>query len=105
VIARELGDQHGEGQALGNLAIAYGMLGDSHRALYFYEQRMFIASETEDRSGAAVDSWNLGKQLVQWGDLQRATELMQICVDYDLPRASTAGTRGLARPTASRCSR
>jgi hypothetical protein len=59
------------------------MLGDSHRALYFYEQRMFIASETEDRSGAAVDSWNLGKQLVQWGDLQRATELMQICVDYE----------------------
>jgi len=82
-ILREIGDRRGEGNALGNLASAYAMLGDSHRALDLYQQRMVIARETGDRAGVAEDSWSLGKALEQSGDLQRATDLMQIRVDYE----------------------
>jgi hypothetical protein len=37
VIAREIGDRHGEGNALGNLGIAYTNLGETRRTIDLYE--------------------------------------------------------------------
>jgi hypothetical protein len=34
---REIGDRRGEGNALGNLGIAYADLGDARKAIDFYE--------------------------------------------------------------------
>ncbi|RIK16160.1 MAG: hypothetical protein DCC52_17950, partial [Chloroflexi bacterium] len=43
VIAREIGDRRGEGNALGNLGNAYADLGDARQAIAFYEQHLVIA--------------------------------------------------------------
>ena len=51
MIAREIGDRRGEGNALGNLGIAYADLGQVEKAIGYYEQRLVIAREIGDRRG------------------------------------------------------
>lgn len=43
---------------------------------------MEITQEIGDRSGEAIACWNLGIDYEKAGDLQRATDLMQVCVDF-----------------------
>lgn len=59
-IVREIGDRRGEGNALGNLGLAYADLGETHRAIQLYEQRLTIAREIGDRRGEGNALGNLG---------------------------------------------
>jgi len=49
VIAHELGDLSQEGDALGNVGIAYWYLGNHDQAIACHQQRLTIARETGDR--------------------------------------------------------
>ncbi len=46
-LARESGDRRGEGEALGNLGLAYAYLGDPRRATRFYEQGLVHQSQVK----------------------------------------------------------
>ena len=70
--ARRLGDRGAEGNALGNLGVVYGALGDYRRAIGFYEQRLPIARETGDRRGEGNALGNLGNAYYSLGDYRRA---------------------------------
>src|SRR5437660_1396800 len=67
-LAREVGDRQGEGNALGNLGIAYEKLGEPERAIAYYEQALDLARAIGDRRGEARHSWNLGLLVEQQGD-------------------------------------
>jgi hypothetical protein len=58
-------------------------LGDAHKAIDFYEQHLAVAREIGGRRGEAITSWNLGLALEKAGDLARAADLMQVCVDFE----------------------
>ncbi len=60
IIAREIGDQQGEGNALGNLGIAYKNLGQYDLAINFHQQYLTIAQEIGDRRGEGSSLGNLG---------------------------------------------
>lgn len=81
VIAREIGDRHGEGNALGNLGNTYSDLGDVRCAIEFYEQAMALHESIGDASGSANDSSNLAVLLAQLGRSNEA-----------LPHAERAAT-------------
>ena len=81
-VAHTLGDRSSEGNALGNLGVAYKNLGEVRKAIEFYEQQLVIAREIGDRQGEASASWNLGLIYEAQGDLQRAADLMQVRVNY-----------------------
>ena len=72
VIAREIGEKHGEGMALGNLGTAYADLGDAHKAIEYYEQALVIAREIGDRIGESVRLGNIGNQYEVIGDDDKA---------------------------------
>jgi tetratricopeptide (TPR) repeat protein len=78
-----LGDRQAEGVALGNLGNAYAALGETRKAIEFYEQRMVIAREIGDRRGEAIGSWNLGQSYEKAEELEKAIKYMQICVDFE----------------------
>ena len=63
---RALGDRRGEGNALGNLGIAWADLGETRKAIEFYEQLLAIAREIGDRRGEGNALGNLG---IAWADL------------------------------------
>jgi hypothetical protein len=58
-------------------------LGETHKAIEFYEQRLAIAREIGDRRGEALGSWNLGLAYEKTGKLSKAVEAMLICVDFE----------------------
>lgn len=49
VIAREIGDQRGEANALGNLGNARYALGDAQKASRLFEEQLIIARKIGDR--------------------------------------------------------
>ena len=51
VIAREIGDHHGQSAALINLGLAYSDLGEPRRAVELYVQQLAIVREIGDRRG------------------------------------------------------
>ena len=53
-IDREIGDRRGEGSVLGNLGVEYAELGETRRAIQFYEQQLAIAREIGDRRGEGI---------------------------------------------------
>ena len=59
-VPMSIGDRRSEGNALDNLANAYSALGQTRRAIKFYEQRLEIAREIGDRRGEAKSLNNLG---------------------------------------------
>jgi len=80
VIAREIGDRRGEGNALGNLGNAYAALGDVdnvHKAIEFYEQRLVIAREIGDRRGEGNALWNMALSRDKLGDRNKAIQHAQ----------------------------
>jgi len=50
-MAKEVGDQAGEGQAYGNLGIVYKSQGDCEKAIEYHTQDLVIAKEVVDRAG------------------------------------------------------
>jgi tetratricopeptide (TPR) repeat protein len=53
----------GEGNALGNLGLAYAALGETRKAIDYYEQRLVIAREIGDRRGEGNALANMGLAL------------------------------------------
>jgi len=72
--AREIGDRQGEGNHLGNLGLAYSALGETRRAIEYYEQALKIAREIGDRRGEGADLGNLGSAYFTLGEVRRAIE-------------------------------
>ncbi|MEM9627947.1 MAG: tetratricopeptide repeat protein [Pseudomonadota bacterium] len=71
---RALEDRRGEGTALGNLGIAYQKLGETKRAIDFYEQHLEIARGIGDRRGEGNALGNLGNAYQTLGETKRAIE-------------------------------
>jgi tetratricopeptide (TPR) repeat protein len=63
VIAREIGERLGEGNALGNLGNAHADLGDAHQAIEFYEQQLVIIREIGDQLGQGNTLFNMSLSL------------------------------------------
>jgi CHAT domain-containing protein/tetratricopeptide (TPR) repeat protein len=76
-IYREIDDRGGEGNALGNLGLAYDSLGDYRRAIDFYEQSLAIAREIDDRRGEGNALGNLGNAYDNLGDYRRAIDFYE----------------------------
>ena len=69
---RDIGDRRGEGNALGNLGVAYKNLGDTHRAIQFYEQYLAITREIGDRRGEGIALLNISLTLDRLGKSAQA---------------------------------
>ena len=72
--ARKLGNRKNEGNALGNLGLAYSALGETRKAIEYYEQRLDIARETGDRRGEGRALGNLGLAYSALGETRKAIE-------------------------------
>ncbi len=72
VAARKANDRRGEGNALGNLGLAYAALGEPRRAIEFYEQALVIRREIGDRRGEGTDLWNMSVTLDVLGERVQA---------------------------------
>ena len=72
VIAREIGDRRGEGNALGSLGSAYYRLGQVEQAIGFYEQHLAIAREIGDQRGESNALGNLGNAYAALGQVEQA---------------------------------
>jgi len=72
--ARKLRNRGMEGNALGNLGLAYAALGDAHKAIEYHEQHLAIAREIGDRRGEGADLGNLGLAYAALGDARKAIE-------------------------------
>jgi tetratricopeptide (TPR) repeat protein len=77
VIVREIGDRTGEGIALGNMGIAYADLGETGRAIQFFEQRLTLAREIGDRRGEGNVLGNLGTAYLHSGETHRAIQFFE----------------------------
>ncbi len=85
------GDRRGEGNALGNLGIAYYSLGDAHKAIEFYEQRLGIAREIGDRRGEGNALFNMRLALYDLEEKERAMDLVkQALAIYEAIRSPNA---------------
>ena len=87
--ARKLGNRDREGMALGNLGIAYRHLGETRRAIEYYEQDLAICRETGDRRGEGQTLGNMGNAYAELGETRRAIEYCE----QDLEIARETGDR------------
>jgi tetratricopeptide (TPR) repeat protein len=72
IIAREVGDRHGERNALGNMGSAHTALGQARQSIGFFEQALAISREISDRREEGADLNNLGLAYAELGDARRA---------------------------------
>ena len=72
--ARKLGNRESEGMALGNLGGAYRELGETRKAIEYYEQHLAIARETGDRRGEGMALGNLGGAYGDLGETRKAVK-------------------------------
>jgi tetratricopeptide (TPR) repeat protein len=75
--ARRLQRRLMEGNALGNLGLAYADLGETRKAIVFYEQGLFIDREIGDRRGEGADLGNLGVAYKNLGEPRKAIEFYE----------------------------
>jgi tetratricopeptide (TPR) repeat protein len=75
--AQRLKQRDAEGRALGNLGLAYAALGETRRAIEFYEQVLQIARETGDHGGEGNTLGNLGAAYADLGETRRAIEFYE----------------------------
>jgi tetratricopeptide (TPR) repeat protein len=72
--------------------MAYGALGDTRRAIEFYEQRLAIAREIEDPRGEGSSLFNMGLALDKLGDrtqaIARAEAALRIFEQIEDPNAA-----------------
>ncbi len=59
------------------------LLSEYEQSVDHYEQHLAIAREIGDRWGEANACWNLGLAYEREGDLERAADLMQVCIDFE----------------------
>ncbi len=80
--ARRLKRRDAEGVHLGNLGLAYAALGETRRAIEFYEQRLQIARDAKhgDRRGEGNALGNLGNAYAALGETRRAIEFFEQCL-------------------------
>jgi tetratricopeptide (TPR) repeat protein/predicted phosphodiesterase len=74
--ARLTGDQSAEGAHLGNLGLAYFNLGETRKAIEYYEQTLKILREIGDRRGEGADLGNLGLAYYDLGETRKAIEYL-----------------------------
>jgi tetratricopeptide (TPR) repeat protein len=70
--ARRLNRRSAEGAHLGNMGIAYNLLGDYHRAIGYHEQSLTIFQEIRDRRGEGAVLGNLGIAYYSLGEYRRS---------------------------------
>jgi tetratricopeptide (TPR) repeat protein len=75
--ARQLQDREGEGSTLGNLGVAYGVIGETHRAIQFFEQQLAIVREIGDRKGEGSALGNLGNAYAALGETSGAVQFFE----------------------------
>ena len=75
--ARRLKDVTNEGYALNNLGLVYASLGETKRAIQFYEQRLPIAREIGDRRSEGGVLNNLGNAYYNLGETKRAIQFYE----------------------------
>jgi tetratricopeptide (TPR) repeat protein len=75
--ARKLSDRQGEGTILGNLGIAYAVLGVTHKAIDFYQLQLKLIREIGDRRGEGQALGNLGAAYAALGDARKAIDFYQ----------------------------
>ena len=74
---REIKDRRGEGQALGNLGLAYDNLGNYPKAIEVHEQSLAIAREIKNRSMEGSILGNLGNAYQSLGNYAKAIEFYE----------------------------
>ena len=77
LIAREIGDRRGEGNALGNLGLAYADLGEVEKAIGYHEQALVISRAIGDRRGEGATLSNLGNAYADLGKVEKARGYLQ----------------------------
>ena len=96
VIAREIGDRRGEGNALGNLGLACADLGEPRKAIGFYGQQLAIVREIGDRRGEGASLGNLGLAHAAVGERRKAIahaeQAVEIFEQIESPHAAKART-------------
>lgn len=70
--ARRLNHKQGEAIVLNHLGAAYDTLGDSHKAIAFYEQALSIHRDVGDTEGEGVVLGNLGSTYNSLGETEKA---------------------------------
>ncbi len=75
--ARHLQRREDEGNALGNLGLAYAALGETRKAIEFHQQDLDIRREIGDRRGEGADLGNLGNAYAALGETRKAIEFHQ----------------------------
>lgn len=73
-IAREIRNRSGEGNALGNLGLAYQFLGNYAKAIEYQQQSLAIAREIKDRNGEGTALGNLGIAYYALGNYAKGIE-------------------------------
>ncbi|MEM9137582.1 MAG: tetratricopeptide repeat protein [Cyanobacteria bacterium P01_F01_bin.42] len=71
-IKREIGDRNGEAKSLGNLGIAFDLLGQYQQAIDFHSQSLEIKREIGDRRGESDSLWNLAQVYQRKGRIRLA---------------------------------
>jgi tetratricopeptide (TPR) repeat protein len=100
VIAREIGDPHGN--ALNNLGLAHGALGDARKAIEYHEQALTVSHEIGDRRCEGNALGNLGLAHADLGDSLKAIEYheqaLKVMKEFGDKRAvgSILGNLGIA---------
>ncbi|HVT19012.1 MAG TPA: tetratricopeptide repeat protein [Thermoanaerobaculia bacterium] len=87
--ARRKGDRKAQAVHLGNLGVAYRILGEHDRAIELFEQHLAIAREIGDRRGEGTAIGNLGTAYAALGEPRRAIEFLE----QDLAIAREIGNR------------
>ena len=73
-LAKEIGDQGGEGRAYGILGNVYQSLGDHRKAIEYHEKDFKIAKEIGDQRREGIAYGSLGNAYESLGDSQKALE-------------------------------
>ena len=81
----------GEGTALGSLGNAYAGLGETRKAIEYYEQALKISREIGDRMGEGNALWNMSLALNEIGNrtqaIERAKSALTILESIESPHA------------------
>jgi tetratricopeptide (TPR) repeat protein len=79
-IARRIGDRSTEGNALGNLGVAYFDLGQADRSITYQEQWLAIARALGDRQHEAYALNNLGNASYALAQTKRAIDYYKLII-------------------------
>jgi tetratricopeptide (TPR) repeat protein len=92
--ARQLKDRAFEGGHLNNLGTAYADLGETRRAIEFYEQYLAMARELSDRDSEGAALGNLGTAYADLGETRRAIEFYEqrLAIARELSDRDSEGT-------------